>query len=203
MKMLDTALRAAAARDQAGLVRFLIMLRANPYAADAQGRTPFNRAASNGLRALAALTEIAFLDTQKPDSKRRWKQYNVNTPSGCYGSTLITYAAKVCDAPLIKAMIEAGADIRIINGSGWTLLHCAAVMPGRLEVLKMLLNALRTRGYDDLINARSTHIYETEYDGHTVIYPAGLTAAELCHERIKQDPGYPKELARYQDSLTR
>ncbi len=200
--MLDAALRAAAARDRANLVRFLIKLGANPYATDEQGRTPFNRAASNGLRALAALTEIAFLDTQKPVSRRRWRKYDINTPSGYYGSTLITYAAKVCDAPLIKAMIEAGADIRIVNGSGWTLLHCAAVMPGREDVLKILLHAFHTRGYDDLIDARSTHIYETEYGGHTVTYPAGLTAAELCRERIQQDPACPEELARYQDSLT-
>ena len=97
MRPLNVALHAAAARDYAIIVRGLVALGADPYDTDEAGRTAFNRAASNGLRALAVLTQIAFTDTQRLPARRRWKNYGLNTPSGAYGSTLITYAAKVCD----------------------------------------------------------------------------------------------------------
>ncbi len=197
MKILNVALRAFSARDHAALAACLITLGANPYDTDAAGRTAFNCAASNGLMALATLTKIAFADTQKPLSRRRWKQFDLNTPSGAYGSTLITYAAKVCDVVTVKAMIDAGADLRIVNGSGWSLLHCAAVMPDRTEILKSLLQAFHTQGHGNLINARTTHIYETVYSGHKVIYAAELTATDLCCVRLDQDPSCPPELAQY------
>lgn len=203
MKILNAALRAAAAHDHAALAAGLVTLGANPYDTDEAGCTAFNRAASNGLSALAVLTKIAFADTQKPPSRRRWKQYDLNSPSGAYGSTLITYAAKVCDAGIIKAMIKAGADLRIVNGSGWSLLHCAAAMPARAEVLKLLLQSFHDQGHNDLINARTTHAYETAYNGHQVIYAAELTAADLCRARLDQDPSCPRELAQYLEVFIR
>lgn len=197
MKILSVLLRAAAARDQALLAGWLTTLGGNPYDTDAMGRTAFNCAASNGLKALAVLTQIAFADTQKLPARRRWRQYDINTPSGAYGSTLITYAAKVCDADTVRAMIAAGADICIVNGSGWSLLHCAAVMPARTEILKLLLQAFQAQGHGDLINARTTHVYETVYNGQRVVYADHLSAAELCRARLAQDPSCPADLAQY------
>lgn len=197
MKMLDAALRAVAARDYATFAKVLVVLGANPYDTDAAGRTAFNCAASNGLAALAVLTQIAFVDTQKPPSRRRWKQYDLNTPSGSYGSTLMTYAAKAGSPDLVQRMIAAGADLRIVNGSGWNLLHCTAVMPGRAEVLKLLLQAIDKQGHRDLISALTTHPYETVYGGHKVSYAAGLTAADLCQARRTQDPSCPQDLSAY------
>lgn len=197
MQVLNRVLHAAAARDYAFLMRPLIMMGANPYATDEQGRTAFNRAASSGLRALHVLTEEAFHDTQKPQKQRRWRDFGLNSPSGCYGSTLITYAAKVSPVSLVTEMVKAGADIRIVNGSGWTLLHCAAVMPGRTEVIKILMQAFREQRNDDLITARSTHIYETDYGSGKVVYGENLTAADLCRARMEQDTNYPRELASY------
>lgn len=194
---LDEKIRAAAARDDVATARQLLADGANPYAADAEGRTTFNHAASNGLRVLALLVEEAFRDTQKQKENRRWKNYGLNMPSGYYGSTLVTYAAKVSPAALVAEMTKAGADIAIVNGSGWTLLHCVAVMPGRTEVLKILIQAFRDQGHEDLIGARSTHVYETDYGGRKVVYGAGLTAAGLCRARMDQDPGHPPELAGY------
>ena len=201
IKLLNAALRAAAARDYALLARVLVLLGADPYDTDAAGRTAFNCAASNGLRALAVLTQMAFADTQKLPARRRWQQYDLNTPSGAYGSTLITYAAKVCDAATIRAMIAAGADLRIVNGSGWSLLHCAAVMPARAEVLRLLQQAFEAQGCGALSGARTTHVYETAYNGHRVVYADHLTAAELCRARLAQDPSCPADLAQYLDIL--
>ena len=194
---LNSLLREAAAHDAVTAVRILISEGGNPYDTDEKGRTSFNRAASNGLHALHVMTETAFLDTQKPAAQRRWKNFDLNTPSGYYGSTLITYAAKVSPAALVNDMIVAGADITIINGSGWTLLHCAAVMPDRKDVLKSLINAFRDQGLEKLIGALSTHVYETDYSGNKVVYGEGLTAAELCRARLDQDPQCPPELADY------
>ena len=199
---IDKVLHEAAARDDVSIVSLLLKAGANPYYTDDQGRTAFNRAASNGLSALALMTEAAFRDTQKPPTQRRWKDYDLNTPSGAYGSTLITYAAKVSSAPLVAEMTHAGADITIVNGSGWTLLHCAAVMPGREDVLKDLVQTFKKQGYADMIAALSTHVYETIYNGNKVVFGEGLTALELCEARIKQDPACPQELGAYRAVLT-
>lgn len=201
MKLLDVVLRHAAARDYKTICRILLLSGANPYGTDDQGRTAFNHAASNGLGALAVLTQMAFADSQKPQSVQKWKGHGLNTPSGAYGSTLITYAAKVCDAATVKAMIAAGADIGIINGSGWSLLHCAAVMPGRADVIRLLLRAFAERGYGHLIAALTTHAYETAYGAHKVVYARGLTAAGLCRARLSQDPLCPRDLSAYIDDL--
>ena len=195
--ILDKLLREAAAHDAVEAVKTLVSAGANPYGTDDKGRTAFNRAASNGLRALNWLVETAFADTQKPENQRRWKKYGLDTPSGAYGSTLITYAAKVCSAAVVNRMIAAGADITITNGSGWTLLHCAAVMPDRAEVLRELARMFRKKGLADKIGALSTHVYETEYDGHKVVYGENLTAADLCRARMEQDPRYPREMVKY------
>lgn len=195
--MLNAQLRAAAGRDDVQTVAQLLQAGADPYAVDDAGRTAFNHAASNGLMALDLMTRAAFADTQKPQAERLWPEYGLNTPSGAYGSTLITYAAKVCPAEVVAEMIAAGADIGIVNGSGWSLLHCAAVMPGRGEVLALVLKAFQGQKRGDLIRARTTHVYETDYDGHKVVFGTGLSAAELCRARIAQDPSCPPELAAY------
>ena len=199
--VINRYLRLAAAHDMAGLIRPLLLLGADPYDTDDKGRTAFNCAASNGLHALDLLTQAAFKDTQKPRTARQWKDYDLNTPSGSYGSTLITYAAKVSPVRLVDEMIKAGADTSIINGSGWTLLHCAGVMPGREEVLKTLVQAFRAQGKEDILNALTTHPYETQYDGHPVKYGEGLTAVELCRARLAQDPKCPRDLAEYPSCL--
>lgn len=199
--LLSRLLHEASAHDAVDAVRLLLKAGSNPYDTDEKGRTAFNRAASNGLRALHILTEEAFHDTQRSPDRRRWENYGLNTPSGYYGSTLITYAAKVSPDSLVKDMIEAGADITIINGSGWTLLHCAAVMPDRKDVLKTLVQTFHAQGYEAMIGARTTHTYETDYNGHPVIYEAGLTAMELCQARMKQDPQCPETLAEYPPCL--
>jgi len=201
--VLDAQLHEAAAADRLEDVQRLVVSGANPYAEDAQGRTSFNRAASNGLRSLAWLTEQAFEDTQKPEDQRRWKKYGLNTPSGRYRSTLITYAAKVCSVELFCRMADAGADLAIVNDSGWTLLHCAAVMPERAAMLAAVIEAFKDRGLKNLIGALSKHEYETSYGGNKVVYGEGLTAAGLCRVRIDQDPRRPRELASYLPILDR
>jgi hypothetical protein len=198
---LDMLLHEAAACNDLGSVAILLKAGANPYFLDSKGQTAFNRAASNGLQALALMTEEAFHDTQRPSGQKKWEEHGLNTPSGIYGSTLITYAAKVCCLSLIKEMINSGADITIVNGSGWTLLHCAAVMPNREEVLSELVQAFKNQGYSSMINMKSTHAYETSYNGHEVFFAEGLTAVDLCLRRLKEDPECPKELNKYQQIL--
>ena len=171
----------------------LIEQGANPYAVDTNGYTAFNHAASNGLRVLKFLTEIAFADTQHVPKNRKWPEYNVNSPSGIYQSTLITYAAKVCDEETVKAMIMAGADCSIVNGSGWNLLHAAAVMPGRKEVLALLVGHMKKGA----LQAESSKVYVTAYGKNTISYPAGATPAALCQTRIDQDTACPPELKGY------
>jgi ankyrin repeat protein len=197
MCLINATLRWAAERDNVLLAKMLVCAGADPYDTDGDGRTSFNRAASNGLRVLALLTEMAFADTQTDRGRRRWPAYGVNTPSGAYGSTLITYAVKACRADTVTAMMDAGADVRIVNGSGWSLLHCAAVMPGRADVIKSLLRAFRAQGHSDRLSALTTHVYETVYGGHKVIYATGLTAADLCRARLAQDPACPQDLNDY------
>lgn len=182
----------AAAANDLPRVQELVAAGANPYDADQDGRTAFNHAASNGLTVLEYLTEIAFEDTQREASKRRWKEYGVNTPSGKYGSTLITYACKACAAGTVERLFAAGAT-PVTNGSGWNLLHATAVMPGRMEVVKLLRQHLGSEG----LGALTTHAYVTDYDGQEVRYPAGATPHALCAARIAQDKNCPRELRDY------
>lgn len=197
LQSLNALLRKAAADDNTVAALQLMNAGADPYDVDTKKKTAFNHAASNGLEVLNLMTEAAFRDTQLPLRQRRWPEYDLNTPSGIYKSTLITYAAKVSPEPLVREMIAAGADIAIINGSGWTLNHCTAVMPGRREVLRTLRHEFLEKGRADLIAYRSTHRYETEYDGHHVVYEANLSAADLCRARLQQDPACPRELEEY------
>lgn len=193
MASLHSQLHNAAARDNLLQAKELIEARANPYETDLNGLTAFNHAASNGLHVLEFLTERAFQDTQLPKHSRKWPEYDINTPSGKYGSTLITYAAKVCDEKMVKAMIAAGVDCSVVNGSGWNLLHAAAVMPGRKEVLALLAEHL---GHGAL-RAESSKVYVTAYGKNTVTYPAGGTPAALCRARIERDSACPPELKGY------
>lgn len=197
MGLINATLRWAAGRDHIFLTKLLLCAGADPYAPDEDGRTSFNHAASNGLRVLALLTGAAFADTQKDPAQRRWPAYGLNTPSGAYGSTLITYAVKACRADTVSAMMDAGADLRIVNGSGWSLLHCAAVMPGRVEIIKALLRVLKQQGHSDLLSALTAHVYETAYGAHRVVYAGGLTAADLCRARLAQDPACPEDIKEY------
>ena len=201
-KILNKLLHEAASQNELETVKQLIAAGASCYAVDEKGLTAFNHAASNGLSVLAWLTEEAFNDTQKPMSERRWQDYDLNTPSGYYASTLITYAAKVSPVSVVKKMIELGADITIVNGSGWTLLHCAAVMPGRLKILKELINAFHNHGLGERINSLTSYVYMTNYNGYNVVYDKNLTAAQLCRSRIEQDPEYPHDIVEYLPYLT-
>lgn len=201
-KRIDVLLHHAARCNDFNLVFQLLKAGANPYFTDEKGYTAFNHAASNGLKALAIMTEEAFRDTQRAPDEQKWSSYGLNTPSGVYSSTLITYAAKVCSLALIQEMVRAGADVTIINSSGWTLLHCAAVMPERQEVLYELMQAFKSQGLDSMISALSTKIYETDYNGHKVVFREGLTASELSCARLQQDPECPKEFFDYLKILT-
>lgn len=196
-EVLNKLLHQAVSQNALETVRQLIAEGANCYAVDEHGLTAFNQAASNGLSILAWLTETAFNDTQKPISERRWQEYDLNTPSGYYASTLITYAAKACSISVFNKMIELGADISIVNGSGWTLLHCASVMPDRIEIIKELIKAYKSQGLGNIIHSLTTSVYKTNYNGHPVVYEKNLTAAQLCHARVVQDPEYPQELIEY------
>jgi ankyrin repeat protein len=188
---IDEELRHAAATDNLSGAQTLIITGGNPYSADKNGMTAFNHAASNGLSVLKYLTEEAFADT-KGHIGRRWGKYNLNTPSGKYNSTLLTYAAKVCDANTVREMILEGAE-NTVNGSGWNVLHAAAVMPNRIEVVKILTDWLDALGRF----AKTTHPYETTYGKARVRYPALATAYTLCKTRIAQDARCPVELHKY------
>ena len=192
-KELHSWLRHAAGENNVERVQALIAQGANPYDVDEQGLSAFNHANSNGLEVLRYLTEIAFADTQKPAAERRWPAYGINTPSGAYDSTLLTYACKACDAGTVRAMINAGADPAIVNKSGWNLLHAAAVMPGRLELIKLLRETL---GIESL-KATTSQPYETRYGKQLVTYVEELTPAELCIARMDQDKNHPAELKDY------
>lgn len=201
-EILNKLLHEAASQNALETVKQLIADGASCYAVDEKGFTAFNHAASNGLSVLAWLTETAFHDTQKPISERRWQDYDLNTPSGYYASTLITYAAKVSPVSVLKKMIVSGADITIVNNSGWTLLHCAAVMPGRLEILKELINAFQNQSLGERINSLTSSVYKTNYNGYNVVYEKNMTAAQLCRSRIAQDPECPRDIIEYLPYLT-
>lgn len=203
------ALHTAAACDDLDGALALMAAGQSPYETDEHGRTAFNAAASNGPRVLAAMVQAAFADCLRPPGERRYvgPGTGLNTPSGMYGSTLLTYAAKVCDTHTVRAMLDAGAELDIVNGSGWTLLHCAAVMvePGRLEVVTLLCARMRAAGLDGLLGARSTHEYCTTYvrpEGpSSVVYGEGLLASELCRALIRQDAHCPAHQSAVADFL--
>ncbi|MBU6474792.1 MAG: ankyrin repeat domain-containing protein, partial [Alphaproteobacteria bacterium] len=78
----------------------------------------------------------------------------------------------------------AGLKIDAQNASGWTPLHAAAAM-GRVKAVEAL-----ARLYDAKARAALTaEEYRASYNGHIVVYAAGLDAAGIARARLTQDRG--------------
>ncbi len=181
-----TALHYAAAAeadgiDVANIVTELLDAGADPHQTDANGDTAFNIAAPSSPVAgrLMTLHWLAGKTTK-----------GLNETSGSHGSTLAQYIAKWSGDDEIEAHLKtAGLKIDIQNASGWTPLHAAAAM-GRVRAVEALarLYGVQARA------ALTTEEYKTNYNGHPVVYAAGLEAAGIVKTRLEQDKGAAPDL---------
>lgn len=174
-------------RDVEDIVNMLLQAGANPHQPDKKGDTPFNIAAANAPVAGRLMT-IHWLDEalMMRGAKR------INDRSGSHGSTLAQYMAKwlrddEIDAQLRRA-VEAGMKPDIANASGWTPLTAAAAM-GRVKAVTAYMEH-----YDHAaLSMPTTEAYTAVYNGHQVVFPAGMTAAEIAFTRLGADKGLSQE----------
>ena len=173
--------------DVAARVARLLNEGADPHRTDADGNTAFNIAAANSPVTGRLMTNHwlkSALNGQGPKG--------LNDPSGSHGSTLAQYIAKWSADDEIEAQIRdglaGGLKIDTPNKSGWTPLSAAAM--GRLKAVEVF-----ARRYSrESLSLKTTEVYETSYNGHKVVYAAGLTAAELAAARLAQDKGLSEEM---------
>lgn len=112
----------------------------------------------------------------------------LNDRSGSHGSTLAQYMAKWSGDEEIeeqlKRAVAAGMKPDVANASGWTPLTAAAAM-GRWKAVQAFI----WHYTHDAVYIRTTEEYATSYNGHKVVYPANITAAETAFARLQQDKG--------------
>ncbi len=181
-----TALHYAAAAEAKGIdvadtVADLLAAGADPHAPDMKGDTAFNIAAPSSPVAGRLMT-IHWLSGKTAKA--------LNETSGSHGSTLAQYIAKWSNDDEIEAHLKtAGLKIDVQNASGWTPLHAAAAM-GRARAVEVL-----ARLYDAKARAAlTTEDYKADYNGHAVMYAAGLDAAGVVQARLNQDKGASPDL---------
>jgi hypothetical protein len=174
--------------DVAGRVARLLKDGADPHQQDADGNTAFNIAAANSPVCGRLMTDHWLrlaLAGQGPKG--------LNDPSGSHGSTLAQYIAKWSADDEIEEQIAAGLarglKIDTPNKSGWTPLAAAAAM-GRVKAVEVFAG----RYSREALCLKTTEAYEASYDGHKVVYAAGLTAAGLAAARLEQDKGLSAEM---------
>lgn len=180
----QAALEEAQGRDVAAIVAQLLQAGADPHREDAAGETPFNIAAPAS-PVTGRLMTLHWLESalSGQGSKR------LNDLSGSHGSTLAQYMAKWLNDEEIDGCIEsgirAGLKVDVPNKSGWTPLAAAAAM-GRISAVGALL-----RHYTkESVLLKTVESYSADYgSGRRVVYPAGMTSAQISHARLEQDKG--------------
>ncbi|HLH43966.1 MAG TPA: ankyrin repeat domain-containing protein [Bryobacteraceae bacterium] len=121
-----TPLSEACTNASAALVRLLLKSGANPNLAIATGETPLMTCAKTGVA----------------DAVRLLVEYgaNVNAKEPSQNQTALMWAAAGRHPDVVRALIEAHADLRARTKQGFTPLHFAARV-GDLESVKLLLDA--------------------------------------------------------------
>lgn len=167
----------------AGKVTSLLQQDFDPHETDEDGNTAFNIAAPSSPVCGGLMTNHWLkLALEGKGSK------GLNDRSGAHGSTLAQYIAKWSGDNEIEKQIADGVAKGMIidapNASGWTPLTAAAAM-GRVKAV-----AVFARNYSaSALLERTTEEYKASYQGHVVIYAAGLAATGVAAARLAQDKG--------------
>jgi len=154
---------------------------ADVHKLDENGETPFNIAAAASPIIGRLLTNhwlalaLAGLGTKK-----------LNDKSGSHNSTLAQYIAKWSNAQEIEKQLDdaifKGMNIAVQNSSGWTPLHAACAMVGRLHAVRAFFD----RYSQAQRNFLTTEIYETRYSEspELIRYDVNLKAADIAKARL-------------------
>lgn len=183
--MIDLLHRAArdeaAGQDVAARVAKLLNDGADPHQTDEKGETAFNIAAANSPVTGRLMTLHWFrLALEGRGAK------GLNDRSGSHGSTLAQYMAKWLHDEELETAVAAGTalgmKIDVPNAGGWTPLTAAAAM-GRVRAVEIFVSRYSGQALLEI----TTEEYRAKYNGHPVIYPAGITAGQAAQERLAQD----------------
>lgn len=173
----------AAGKDVEDVVNMLLQSGADPHQPNSKGDTPFNIAAANSPVSGRLMTNH-WLDLALEGKGAK----KLNDRSGSHGSTLAQYMAKWSGDDEIedqlKRAVEAGMKPDVANASGWTPLTAAAAM-GRWKAVQSFL----WHYTHDATYIKTTEEYSAAYNGHKVVYPANICAAETAFARLQQDKG--------------
>jgi len=171
------ALRQAAARGHADVVRDLVARGCNPNTGDGRGWTAVHHACEFGqLEVLTTLQDVCGLDLDiDGDDNYGWTPlYNaatnahgevvrallaagaaVNEPTK-RGRTVLHCTVSCGHAAVARELLAAGADIAVQDEGGWTPLHCAA-LHGEDECILALLEAGADPGVTDNLGRDCVH----------------------------------------------
>lgn len=173
------------------LVTKLLEAGADIHQLDQNGETAFNIAAPAS-PIIGRLMTNHWLDLALKNLGTK----RINEQSGSHNSTLAQYIAKWSNEDEIEKQlddgIKNGMNISVQNSSGWTPLHAACAMVGRLHAVR----AFADRYNESQLNLKTSEAYETKYfeSPELIFYAAKLTAAEIAKSRIVQAKTLPQKM---------
>lgn len=173
------------------LVTKLLEAGADIHQANQKGETAFNIAAASS-PVIGRLMTNHWLDLALKNLGTK----KINEQSGSHNSTLAQYIAKWSNEDEIEKQlddgIKKGMKIFVQNSSGWTPLHAACAMVGRLHAVR----AFSTRYDDSQIELTTTEAYKTKYfeSAESIFYDAGLSASDIAQARLSQAKTLPKKI---------
>ncbi|GFR08046.1 tankyrase [Trichonephila clavata] len=128
------------------------------------GKTPLQLASNNQIKNLFILLESLFQDVKNENCERVACFFSVH--KGIInikdedGYSLLHWAVYKCCIPMVKLLLEFGADVRSVSNLGNTVLHIAS-SAGNEEIMEILLQHADNNKMKELIDARTTVLGNT------------------------------------------
>ena len=201
----DTALHLAVLHVKPDVVQVLIDAGADINIQDSEGRSPLHTACELGTLDMVKMLVRAGAGVRATDNEG-WTCFQlaacrghtetvrylvclpeVDVNHGDAGDhTALHLAAVGTHTDAVQVLIDAGADVNILNNDGYSLLHYACEY-GALEIVKMLVRA--GAGVRATDNNGCTCLITAAFFGHTetVRYLVGLPEVELNHRDTEKN----------------
>lgn len=183
----STALQLACESGQTNCVRYILNNKADINVKDEEDETVLHYAARGGsaeiMKMLLAGNPIEQLSAQTADEEGLLRPSGLEVfidQKNIYGKTALHVAAKEGKLEVLKTILEAGANVTVIDENGWNAIHFAA-SEGKLEVAKYL-NEVDGSLITEQTNEGETalHLAAAERNDHFHLPPIYNWLVETC-----------------------